>query len=97
MFSLTINKQLNQDHFSAIGTIKFDSGREAEADFLLKKVDDTNVKLVLDSNIKVSKLAGRDVISYTNAKPVPVKNLAPGATVVVENKMWFNLKKQNAQ
>lgn len=97
MFSLTINKQINKDHFSAIGTIVFDGGRKAEADFLLKKVDEASVKLVLDSSIKVSKLAGRDVISYTNAKPVPVKSLATGSTVVVENKMWFNLKKQNIQ
>lgn len=97
MFTLTIDKKINKEYFSAIGTLELNGGKKAEADFLLKKVDDKNVKLVLDSNIKLSKLAGREVISYTNAKPVPVKRLATGATVVVENKMWFNLKKQNIQ
>ena len=95
MFALTIDKQLTPDHFSAKGLLELNGGKKAEADFLLQKIDDSNVKLVLNSDIKVSKLAGRDVISYTNVKPVPVKSLTPGATVVVENKMWFNLKKLN--
>lgn len=96
MLQLTIQKQLPNGYLTAKGiadaTHPTKGKVELEADVLLKLVDDTSVKLVLDSNVHVSKIAGREVEHYTNAKPVTCDDTKPGSQVKVENKMWFKLK-----
>lgn len=99
MLQLTIQKQLKNGYLTAKGiadaTHPSKGKVELEADVLLQLVEPNSVKLVLDSNVHVSKIAGREVELYTNAKPTQCTEVKPGAQVKFENKMWFTLKKSS--
>ncbi len=95
MFQLTIQNEVQPGIFSAKGFFEAASGAKGDADVLVKKVDDKSVQLVLDARLKVSKMANREVLLYTNAKPEAVKAVKEGETFEVKNPIWFSLKKIN--
>lgn len=96
MLNLTIQKILPNGYLTAKGiadATHLTKGKvELEADVLLRMVEPNSVKLVLDSNVHVSKIAGREVEHYTNAKEAVCDDVKPGSQIKLENKMWFKLK-----
>lgn len=93
MLTLKLDKQLSNTHFSAVGAFKTQSGLNGEADLLVKVVNEKQVQLDLDSNLKLSKMNGREVLLISNPKPEDVAELKEGVEFVVKNPIAVTLKK----
>ena len=78
--------------YRAIGKLSVNDEVTGEAEVLLKETGPNKLKLTLDSSKVVSKIAGREVLLYTNVPEVEVKKIAPGTELSI-SKFWFNLKK----
>ena len=81
--------------WDAKGFFEVPNGPKGDVDVLVEQLDEHTVRLKLDKSIKVSRMANREVLNYVNVKPEHVApRVEAGAKVKIENKLWFNLKKQ---
>lgn len=96
MTVLNITQVLPNNIFCATGIVECKDAKgtdhKLEADVLLKQTEIGKVKLFLDSRIKISKIAGKEVTSYTMPVAEEVSEIKEGSKVEIKKEMWFVLK-----
>ncbi len=90
---ITLNKKIGENLWDGSLAVIDKEVVSIKGEVLLKQESENSVKLHLDSSVKVSKIAERTVLSYTNAKAEILQSVKPGVTFTTKNSVWPSLKK----
>lgn len=93
ILKVTLTKKLTDDTWGAIGSfVTEDASKKGPAEVLVKQVDNKSVTLIVDSKIQPSKIMNREIVMYSNVKPVSVSSVKKG-TEVTFNQISATLNK----
>jgi hypothetical protein len=89
---LTLDRKVSDKHWVAVGNSSNSEGHTAPAEVLLEEKEKNHLSLVLKADVHISKINNREVILYTNEKPVKVSSVKKGTEVEFKD-FWLKLKK----